>query len=217
TAANYDTTPTPFLTPTPFPFTGGWPVVRVTQSGGFGQGVLISSTEVLTAYHVVDSGGSIRAIFPASSNGSEEVRTAVLRGFNASDDIALLTITPFSGTDIDYASPVPTGTGNCAAGLGAVRNGDQVVMETTGDDFSEVGIFRIWGRRAIGVGDVLFKTDIAGTPGLSGSPLYGAGGRVLVGIVVQRDLALSNIAPLVAVDGCQVSSRLTALRAGSKQ
>ena len=109
---------TPFLTPTPFPFNGKWPVVRITKAGGFGHGVLISSTEVLTAYHVVDGSGAIKVILPASADKSEEERTASLLGFNSSFDIALLTVTPFSSTDIDFASTVPTDTDNCSEGPG---------------------------------------------------------------------------------------------------
>lgn len=209
-------TATPFLTPTPFRFPGSWPVVRVEVSRGFGQGVLISSTEVLTAYHVVDGPGSIRAILPASTDEPEEERSATLRGFNSSLDIALLTLNPFSRSSIDFARLAPTETGNCVTGQAAVLDGDQVVMETTGDEDSNIGILRVWGRRSIGIANINFETDIPGTPGVSGSPLYDIGGRTIVGIVIQRDLSLSNITPIIAVDGCLVASELPDLRAGSR-
>ncbi|MFQ5875459.1 MAG: serine protease [Dehalococcoidia bacterium] len=187
------------------------------MGNGFGQGVLISDTEVLTAYHVVQGSGSIRAIIPAAAGEPEEARIASLRGFSSGLDIALLIIAPFSRGEIDFAGLPPTNTGNCAGGLDAVSNGSLVVLETTGDDDSNVDVFRVWGRRSIGVGGSNFETDIPGTAGLSGSPLYGEGGRTVVGIVVQKNTALSNIEPLIAVDGCAVASRLPDLRGGAKE
>ncbi len=173
----------------------------------------------MTAYHVVRGVSSVTLILPATASDGERQANASVKGYDSDLDIALLTLTPFPGLDIDYATLPFAGSGGCPPGATAANNGDQVVMETTGDDFSFVGIFRVWGRRSIGIGinSPNFKTDIPGTEGLSGSPLYGAEGRTLVGLVIQKDPGLSTISPLMAVDGCRIAFKLADLRAGARE
>ena len=193
--------------------------MRVKSGSGFGQGVLISDTEVLTAYHVVRGARSVTLILPATAMDAEQQINASVKGYDSDLDIALLTLTPFPRLDIDYATLPFAQSGGCPPGATAANNGDLVVMETTGDDVSSVKIFRIWGRRSIGIGinSPNFKTDIPGTEGMSGSPLYGAEGRTLVGLVIQKDPGLSNITPLIAVDGCRIIFKLADLRAGAME
>lgn len=174
--------------PTPFRWPGQWPVVRVTQgSSGFGNGVLISSTEVLTAFHVINlgSGQQIQVTLPAAAGGKNETRNTQVKGYDSASDIVLLTIQPIAVEDIDFAEPLTTAA--CANGASAVRNGDEIVIETTGDSATTFGIYRYWGRHSINVVSGRYLTDIRGLPGLSGSPVYNLSGRVLVGIVLQRD------------------------------
>lgn len=212
-------TPAPAIgaAPTPFRWSGQWPVVRITQgTSGFGNGVLISSTEVLTAFHVIDLSSSqqIQVTLPAAAGGRNEVRNTQVRGYDSVSDIALLTIQPMTAEDIDFAEPMIASA--CANGASAVRNGDEIAIETTGDSATTFGIYRYWGRHSINVVGDKYLTDIRGLPGLSGSPVYNLSGRVLVGIVLQRDRSQTALTPLVALDGCHIAARLADLRAGSK-
>ena len=203
-------------TPTPFRWEGYWPAVRVSTSTGFGNGVLISSTEVLTANHVIGSGSNITVTLPRSAGQAQESRSATIRGYSASDDLALLTISPFSARDIDFAVPIASDSAQCTKAKSAVEDGDDIVVETTGNERNSVRIYRLWGKRSVGVTAKLFKSDIAVASGISGSPVYSTTGRTLVGIVVQGDTGLSSMLSMVAVDGCVVSNRLPDLKAGNK-
>ncbi len=203
--------------PTPFRWPGQWPVVRVTQGpSGFGNGVLISSTEVLTAFHVINlsSGQQIQVTLPAAAGGRTETRNTTVKGYDSVSDIALLTIQPISAEDIDFAEPLSLSA--CSSTITAVRNGDEIVLETTGDSATTFGIYRYWGRHSINVTGDRYLTDIRGLPGLSGSPVYNQSGRVLVGIVLQRDRSQTALTPLVALDGCHIATKLVEMRAGKK-
>ena len=204
--------------PTPFRWPGQWPVVRVTQgTSGYGNGVLISNNEVLTAFHVISlTSGQIQVTLPAAAGSTNEVRNAEVKGYDSVTDIALLSIQPFSATDIDFARPLTLSPSTCTNGATAVRNGDEIVVETTGDSATTFGIYRYWGRHSINIVGDRYLTDIRGLPGLSGSPVYNLSGRILVGIVLQRDRSQTSLTPLVAVDGCRISSLLASLRTGAK-
>ena len=211
-------TATPYFTPTPFRWDGAWPVVRVTVRGGLGNGVLISSTEVLTAYHVVRGNPSVTLTLPASVERREETRRATIRGYNSADDVALLEIDrPFSPDDFDYAVPLSVGSDICAGGSDAVDDGDVVVVETTGNNPNVTSVYRLWGRRFVGVGNEHFQADIGVAEGVSGSPIYDGDGRTIVGMVVRGGIGLSSLVSPIALDGCIIADHLSDLRAGVRR
>ncbi|MCH9036336.1 MAG: trypsin-like peptidase domain-containing protein [Chloroflexi bacterium] len=57
--------------------------------------MLISDTEVLTAYHVVRGVSSVTLILPATVMDGEQQASASVKGYDSDLDIALLTLTPF--------------------------------------------------------------------------------------------------------------------------
>jgi S1-C subfamily serine protease len=211
----------PQVTPTPYRWKDVWPVVRIKIDNGRGNGVLISSNEVLTAYHVVQGASFINVILPGSNISDEEERLANLVGFNVEDDIALLNINPFSSSSyIDFAklSPIPYNAdgNNITACQKAVDNGDIVVVETTGNSANFISVNRLWGKRSIGLGNGRkFLTDLDLASGTSGSPIYNFAGRYLVGIVLEGTYILSNRLNGIALDGCVIKERLPELRSGA--
>ncbi len=216
-------TPTPFgstgaqATPTPFRFLGYWPSIRIENVGiGLGNGVLISENEILTAYHVVRGGNQILVTLPAAVGVTETRKAATIIGFNSSNDLALLSIgTSFGVSGIDFPAIVSATDQRCTTGQRTMTsNGDELVMETTGNDVQTIAIYRVWGKRSIGVGNFKYLTDLGGVPGLSGGPIYTVTGRTLAGIIQQRDLGLSSITPIIAIDGCQIANLLPSLRSG---
>ena len=153
---------------------------------------------------------------PAAPGITETRKTATIAGFNLANDLALLTIaTSFGVPGIDFPTMVLASDQRCTTGQRTMtRDGDELVMETTGNDVQAIAIYRVWGKRSIGVGNFKYLTDLGGVPGLSGGPIYTVTGRTLAGIIQQRDLGLSSITPIIAIDGCQIANLLPSLRSG---
>lgn len=179
--------------------------------------MLISGTEILTAYHVVRGRSTLLVTLPAAIGISETRKPARVVGFNTINDLALLSInTPFDVAGIDFATIIAADSLQCTTGQRTLtRDGDELVMETTGDEQQHISIYRVWGRRSVGVGNFKYLTDIGGVSGLSGGPIYVGTSRTLAGIVQQRDLGLTSLKPIIAMDGCQIANLLPSLRSGS--
>lgn len=192
--------------------------MRIENVGiSLGNGVLISGTEILTAYHVIRGGNQILVTLPAAIGVTETRKTATIVGFDSFNDLALLSIaTPFAVAGIDFPVIISANDPRCTTNQRTLTSdGDEVVMETTGNEQQSISIYRVWGRRSVGVGAFRYLTDLGGVPGLSGGPLYTITGRTLAGIIQQRDVGLSSITPIIAIDACQISNLLPSLRSGS--
>ena len=171
----------------------------------------------MTAYHVVRGNGEILVTLPAGTGVPEVRKVATITGFNSANDLALVSIsTPFDSPEIDFPTIISSNDERCMTGQKTMmRDGDEIVMETTGNTVQQINIYRVWGRRSIGVGNSKYLTDIPSAVGLSGGPLYTITGRMLAGIIQQRDSGLTSITPIIAIDGCQIANLLPALRGGS--
>lgn len=98
--------------------------------------MLISGTEILTAYHVVKGSNTLLVTLPAAIGVNEIRKPARIIGFNVENDLAVLSIqTPFAVAGIDYAKIVSPSAPECTTGQRSLtRDGNELVMETTGDE-----------------------------------------------------------------------------------
>jgi S1-C subfamily serine protease len=191
--------------------------VRVSAFDGFGNGVLLSSTEVLTAYHVVaaahQTGRTVQVQWPAEPGKEPLRRAASIVGVDQEADLALLAVAPVRTQDIDLARLPLTGGGLCGAGAAAL-NGDVVVLETTGNAVEGPFVYRVFGHRVASFGQHEYLTDVPGIEGLSGSPLYVASSRQLAGIATKKSTGLTNVNPIIAIDACYIAELLPDLTRG---
>lgn len=158
---------------------------QLRQSSG--SGFVISDTELITNYHVVEGalesgsvesrrGAKIRVVFP----GSEEEFEARVTGANPDFDLALLTLVDESELPTE-AQPLEIADSSSArVGQKVVAIGNPFGLQSSVSQ----GIISAIGRELPSIGKVqipMIQTDAAINPGNSGGPLLDSSGR-LIGI-----------------------------------
>ncbi len=184
-------TPAPSATPLPVPDLYNQTVASVvmitTTKGSLGSGVIVTDTGmVLTAHHVVSSGGRITIVFADGTKAPAEVASA-----NPKTDTALLVPQKLP----EVVVPATLG-GGVEVGSDVVAIGNPLGLRAS----TTTGVVSGLGRRTetkSGPVSGLIQFDAAVNPGSSGGPLLSAQGLV-VGVVVSiadpgRDDAFAGI------------------------
>jgi S1-C subfamily serine protease len=146
-------------------------VVSVTTNLGAGTGMILTAAgQVLTNYHVVSGASSIKVtVFNETSP-----RPATLKGFDKSNDVALLQISGASGLPVVTLGDSDT-----------LQVGDDVIavgnaLNLAGGPTVTEGIVSAKGRSVDPAAPQnLIQTDAAINPGNSGGPLVNANGQVV--------------------------------------
>jgi putative serine protease PepD len=172
-------TPTPAATATPLPVTEVYhqvvpSVVMITTSdGSLGSGVIVNDTgTVLTANHVVSSGGNISILFADGTKSSATVAAAAPK-----IDIAALTPEKLP----EVVVPATLG-GGVAVGSDVVAIGNPLGLRDSTTTGVVSGLNRTTETK-VGALSGLIQFDAAVNPGSSGGPLLNAQG-IVVGVVV---------------------------------
>jgi putative serine protease PepD len=172
-------TPTPNPTSTPLPVTEMYRqvvpslVMITTSKGSLGSGVIVTDTgTVLTANHVISSGGSISILFADGTKTSATVAAAAPK-----IDIAALTPKRLP----EVVVPATLG-GAVAVGSDVVAIGNPLALRDSTTTGIVSGLNRT-ARTKVGQLAGLIQFDAAVNPGSSGGPLLNSQGLV-VGVVV---------------------------------
>jgi len=172
-------TPTPAGTATPLPVTDVYRLVApsvvliTTTKGSLGSGVIVTDTgAVLTAHHVVSSGGEISILFADGTKTSARVAAA-----NPKMDVA--TLTPEKLPEV--VVPATLGRG-VEIGSDVVAIGNPLGLRESTTTGVVSGLNRTTKTKA-GPLSGLIQFDAAVNPGSSGGPLLNDQGLV-VGVVV---------------------------------
>jgi putative serine protease PepD len=172
-------TPTPNPTSTPLPVTEMYRqvvpslVMITTSKGSLGSGVIVTDTgTVLTANHVISSGGSISILFADGTKTSATVAAAAPK-----IDIAALTPKRLP----EVVVPATLG-GAVAVGSDVVAIGNPLGLRDSTTTGIVSGLNRT-ARTKVGQLAGLIQFDAAVNPGSSGGPLLNSQGLV-VGVVV---------------------------------
>jgi len=172
-------TPTPNPTSTPLPVTEMYRqvvpslVMITTSKGSLGSGVIVTDTgTVLTANHVISSGGSISILFADGTKTSATVAAAAPK-------IDIVALTPKSLPEV--VVPATLG-GAVAVGSDVVAIGNPLGLRDSTTTGIVSGLNRT-ARTKVGQLAGLIQFDAAVNPGSSGGPLLNSQGLV-VGVVV---------------------------------
>jgi S1-C subfamily serine protease len=146
-------------------------VVSIHTNLGAGTGMILTADgEVLTNYHVVQGASSIKVTLFNETSG----RTATVKGFDQSNDVAVLQIAGASGlptVQLGNSDSVQVGDDVIAVGNALNLVGGPTVTE---------GIISAKGRTVDPTAPTnLLQTDAAINPGNSGGPLVNADGQVV--------------------------------------
>ena len=183
-------------------------VVYVETSIGYGSGVRISDTEILTAHHVVDDVDTVNLAIKG-----EGLVLAVVTGYDSSRDIALLS---FNNIGEGFQAPIYSESevawaDICDLGCPLVSIGYVPGVSET----SPMMVFgRLTGKWSIVPGDFgEIQTDAVMTHGMSGGGLFNSQGG-LMGINQKGDPELAGNHRGIAA--AEILEILSELRAGSK-
>jgi serine protease Do len=146
-------------------------VVSIHTNLGAGTGMILTAGgQVLTNYHVVQGASSVKVTLFNETSG----RTATVKGFDQSNDVAILQITGATGlptVQLGNSDSVQVGDDVIAVGNALNLVGGPTVTE---------GIISAKGRTVDPAAPQnLLQTDAAINPGNSGGPLVNADGQVV--------------------------------------
>ncbi len=181
-------------------------VTLVENSLGHGSGVLISGTEVLTAYHVVQSGGAPSVTI----DGLPFPRQGKIVGYDATRDLALL--------DIGAASR-DVWPAELAGANGVAVPGDSVVsvgfLTEISRDHPSMEFGHVTARwDLLDMRSIALQMDMLLNAGMSGGGVFDTRGQ-LVGLIRSEHATLKGVS--YAIDIETILSALPDLRKGAKR
>ena len=186
-------------------------VVYIDAGGATGSAVVISPGELLTAEHVITGVGLVQAAIPGVGSVN-----AVVKGWDRTRDLALLTYSSSGGESVVPISEGSTWTGSewtsnglIGSPVTAIGYVSQISESVPMTSFGHISTW--WNIVPGDVSTYGFDADV--TNGMSGGGLFDMDGE-LIGIIIQKSTVIGSDNRAVRFD--EIDEVLGDLRSGAK-